>query len=137
MTPLGPTVRVEHAAPAGTTAPSPSTAYPAGTCTPASPCLVPSWRGYGVSIGISCIKPARLRWAAWQRQTPCLLAPPAHHASPAGVSDDELLRHLVYCFDYNFHVLDTRQLPQGARLAADPSKGQGSRPKLPCIAGLL
>ncbi|KAL4424491.1 hypothetical protein ABPG77_006800 [Micractinium sp. CCAP 211/92] len=30
-----------------------------------------------------------------------------------GVSDDELLRHLVYCFDYNFHVLDTRQLPQG------------------------
>ncbi len=98
---------------------------------------MPSCRGYGVSIGISCIKPARLRWAARQRQTPCLLAPPADLACPAGVSDDELLRHLVYCFDYNFHVLDTRQLPQGARLAADPRKGQGSRPRLPCKVGLL
>ncbi|KAL4451990.1 hypothetical protein ABPG75_007652 [Micractinium tetrahymenae] len=30
-----------------------------------------------------------------------------------GVSDEELLRHLMFCFDFNFRVLDTRQLPHG------------------------
>lgn len=43
---------------------------------------------------------------------------------PAGVSEQELLRHLVLCFDFYFTQLDTRLWPEG-KLEARAGAGAG------------
>ncbi|KAI3437934.1 hypothetical protein D9Q98_000378 [Chlorella vulgaris] len=57
----------------------------------------------------------------WSKKTDCLVTldsygvwKQSYDALKAdGVSEDELLRHLMFCFDFNFSVLDSRPLPHG------------------------
>lgn len=49
-----------------------------------------------------------------------LHSPRPHTLPLLGVTDDELLRHLMLCMDFYFGVLDTRPWPHGALPHAGP-----------------
>ena len=97
-----------------------------------TPAQQASARHLGAFMGAAC-SAGKCSYSESSRAAHCKpsCAPAATHR--AGVTDDQLLRHLMLCYDYNFSVLDARPYPDGERVQA--AAGHMRRRQLFCPTG--